>query len=84
MASPYRLWLLFSSPDFAYEKLVEQETQSEEDQALDEGRNEHPAQGICWEWVLIGVNAVATEDLDLYILPGQMHHPVSKVELGKD
>lgn len=83
-ASPRRLWLLFFSPDFAYEKLVEQEAQGEEDQALDEGGDEKPAQCICGEWVLIGVNAVATEDLDLYVRPGQLHHPIPKVELGED
>lgn len=32
-----------SSPDFAYDKLVEKETQREEDYALDEGGDEHPA-----------------------------------------
>lgn len=46
MASLHRLWPPFSSPDFAYEKLVEQEAQGEEDQALDEGGDEHPAQSI--------------------------------------
>ncbi len=76
--------LLFSPPDFAYEILVEQEAQGEEDQALDEGGDEQPAQGVQGERVLIGVNAVATEDLDLYVFPGQLHHPVPKVELGED
>lgn len=59
-----------SSPDFAYEGPVEQEAQGEEDQALDEGGDEHPSQGIEAEWALIGVDAIATEDLDLYVYPG--------------
>lgn len=84
MASLHCLWPLFSSPDFAYEKLVEQEAQGEEDQALDEGGDEHPAQGIQGEWVPIGVDAVAAEDLDLYVHPGQLHQPVPKVELRED
>lgn len=72
------------SPDFAHDKLVEQEAQGEEDQALDEGGDEHPAQGVCGEWVLIGINAVATKELDVYVHPGQLHQPVPKVELGED
>lgn len=51
---------------------------------MDEGGDEHPAQAFCGERVLIGVNAVATEDLDLYVCPGQLQHPVTKVELGED
>lgn len=61
---------LFASPDLACEKLVEQEAQGKEDQALDEGGDEHPTQGINREWVLVGVNAVAAEDLDFYVHPG--------------
>lgn len=76
--------LLFSSPDFAYEKPVKQEAQSEENQALDEGGDEHPAQGIWGKWVLIGINAIATEKLDLYVHPGQLHQPMPKAELGED
>lgn len=72
------------SPDFAHEKLVEQESQGEEDQALDEGGDKHPAQCVCGEWVFIGINAVATEKLDLYVHPGQLHQPVPKVELRED
>lgn len=74
----------FPSPDFAYDKPVEQEAQGEEDHSLDEGGDEHPAQGIRGERVLIGVNAVATEQLDLYVHPGQLHQPVPKVELRED
>lgn len=83
MASPHHVWLL-RSPDFAYERLVQQEAQGEEDQALDEGGDEHPAQGIYGKWVLIGINAVAAEDLDLQIHPSQLHQPVPKVELRED
>ena len=73
-----------SLPDFSQKELVEQETQREEGHALDEGGDEHPAQGICVERVLIGVDAVAAEDLDLYVCPRQMHQPVPKVKLGED
>lgn len=79
---PYHRWLL-SLPDFAYERLVEQEAQGEEYHALDKRGDEHPAQAVGGEGVLIGINAVATEDLDLYVHPGQLHQPVSKVELGE-
>ena len=34
------------SPDFAYKEPVEQEAQGEEDHALDEGGEEHPAQAV--------------------------------------
>lgn len=76
--------LFLLSPDFAHEKLVEQEAQGEEDHALDEGGDEHPAEAVYGEWVLIGINAIATEDLDLYVHAGQFHQPIPKVELGED
>lgn len=71
-------------PDFSHKGLVEQEAQGEKDQALDDGGHEHPAQGICGEWVLIGVNVIATEDLDLYVHPGQLRQPIPKAKLGED
>lgn len=73
----------FSSPDFANGVLVEQEPQGEEDQALDEGGDEHPAQGVKAEWVLVGVDAVAAQDLDLNVHPGQLQQAVPKAELGE-
>lgn len=76
--------LPFSLPDFAHEELVEQETQGKEDHALDEGGDEHPAKGVCGERVYIGINVVATEDLDLYVHPSQLHQPIPEVELGED
>lgn len=79
-----RLRPRFSLPDFSHKKLVEQEAQGEEDQALDERGDEHPAKCVCGEWVLIGINAIATEDLDLYVHPSQVHQPVPKVELGEN
>lgn len=51
---------------------------------MDEGGDHHPAQGAEGEWVYVGVDAVAAEDLDLDVHPGQLHQPVPKVELGED
>lgn len=76
--------LYYSSPDFAYEELVEQETQGEEEQAQDEGGDEHPAHHFQGERVPVGINAVAAEELHLDVIPGHFHHAVAKVELGED
>lgn len=51
---------------------------------MDEGGDKHPAQGTEGERVLIGVDAVAAEELNLYVHPCQLHHSIPKVELGED
>lgn len=73
-----------ASPDFAYEPLVKQQAQGEENQALQKWGEEHPAQGVGGEGVLVGINAVAAENLDLHIDPGQLHQAVAEAELGED
>lgn len=66
------------------DKLVQQQAQHEENQALNYGGNKHPTQSIQRIWALVGINAVATEKLDLDVHPGQLHQPIPKVELGED
>lgn len=78
------LYVLLSSPYSTGDKLVEQQAQREENQALDDGGNKHPAQSIQGKRILVGINAVATEKLDLDVHPGQLHQPIPKVELRKD
>lgn len=78
------LYVLLSSPYSPDDKLVEQQSQREENQALDDGGNKHPAQNIQGKWILVGINAVATEKLDLDVHPGQLHQAIPKVELRED
>lgn len=75
--------ILFSSPDFAYDVLVEQKSQAEEDQALKERRHKHPTQGVKAEGVLVSVNVVAAQYLNLDVHPGQHHQAIPKAELGE-
>lgn len=71
-------------PDFAYEEPVEQEAQSEENQALDDGGDKHPAQRILTERIPISIDTITTQELDFDVISSQLHEPVSKAELGED
>ena len=72
------------SPDFAYEPPVQQQPQGEEHQALQQGRQERGPQPGGREGVLVGIHAVAAEQLHLHVVARQRHQPVAEAELRED
>lgn len=73
-----------SLPDFLNEVLVKEEAEGEQDHAFDEGGEEHPAKTISREWVLIGIDTVATEHLDLDVGPGQVQQAIAEAKLREN
>ncbi len=71
-------------PDFAKERLVKYQTKREEDETLQEHGDEHPAQNIHAEGVLVGVHSESAQDLHLHVNPCQLHQPITKAELRED